>query len=80
MGWIDYKKAYDMVQQTWIIEYRKMYKISDKVINSISKTMKNWKLELTAAQTLPEVKVQSCIFLGDSFSQMSFIIAMIPLN
>ena len=28
MDWIDYKKAYDMVPQSWIIRCLKMYKIS----------------------------------------------------
>ena len=28
MAWIDYKKAYDMVQQSWILHCLKMYKIS----------------------------------------------------
>ena len=42
MAWIDYKKAYDMVPQSWIIKCHKMYKISDEVINFIEKTMKTW--------------------------------------
>ena len=40
MAWIDYKKAYDMVPQSWIINCLKMYKISDEVINFIEKTIK----------------------------------------
>ena len=48
MDWIDCKKAYDMLPQNWIINCLKMYKISDKVINFIEKTMKTWKVELIA--------------------------------
>ena len=40
MAWIDYKKAHDMVPQSWIINCLKMYKISDEVIEFIEKTMK----------------------------------------
>ena len=40
MAWIDYKKAYDMVPQRWIINCLKMYKILHEVINLIEKTMK----------------------------------------
>ena len=40
MTWIDYKKAYDMVQQNWTINCHQMYKISDEIINFIKKTMK----------------------------------------
>ena len=45
---IDYKKAYDMVPPHWIINSRKMYKISNEVINFIDKSMKTWRVELTA--------------------------------
>ena len=48
MAWIDYKKAYDMVPHSWIINSRKIYKISDEVINFIDKTMKTWRVEPTA--------------------------------
>ena len=41
MAWIDYKKAYDTVPQSWIINCLKMYKISHEVINFIEK--KTWK-------------------------------------
>ena len=39
MAWMDYKKAYDMVPQSWIIHCLKMYKILHEVINFIEKTM-----------------------------------------
>ena len=48
MAGIDYKTAYYMFPQSWIINCLKMYKISDEVINFIEKTMKTWKVELTA--------------------------------
>ena len=35
MAWIDYKKAYDMLPQSWILHCLKMYKISHEVINFI---------------------------------------------
>ena len=37
MAWIDYKKAHDMVPQSWIINCLKMYKISHEIINFIEK-------------------------------------------
>ena len=48
MVWIDNKKAYDMVQQSWILHCLKMYKISHEVINFIEKTIQTWRVELTA--------------------------------
>ena len=78
MAWIDNKKAYDMVLQTWTINCF-MYKIS--VINFIEKTMKTWRLELTAeGESLAKTKMQRGIFKVDALSALLFIIAMMPLN
>ena len=81
MAWIDYKKAYDMVPHSWIINSLKMYKISDEVINFIDKAMETWRVELTAGgRKLAEAKIQRGIFQGDALSPLLFIIAMMPLN
>ena len=81
MAWIDNKKAYDMVPHSWIINNLKRYKISDEVINFIDKTMKTWRMELTAGgRRLAEAKIQRGIFQGDALSPLLFIIAMMPLN
>ena len=73
--------AYDMVLQSWIINCLKMYKISHEIINFIEKTMKNWRVKLTAGgKSLAETKIQKRIFLGDTLSPLLFIIAMMPLN
>ena len=81
MAWIDYKKAYDMVPQNWIINCLKMYKISHEVINFIEKTIKTWRVELTAGgRSLAETKIQRGIFQGDALSPLLFIIAMMPLD
>ena len=58
-----------------------MYKISHEVINFIKKTMKTWRVELTAGgRSLAETKIQRGIFQGDALSSLVFIIAMTPLN
>ena len=81
MVWIDYKKAYDMVPHSWIINSLKMYQISHEVINFIDKTMKTWRVELTVGgRSLAEAKIQRGIFQGDLLSPVLFIIAMMPLN
>ena len=73
MAWIDFKKAYDMVPHSWIINSLKVYKISDEVINFIDKTMKTWRVELTAGgRRLAEAKIQR--------SPLLFINVMMPLN
>ena len=63
MAWIDYKKAYDMVSQSWIIYCLKIFKISNGVIKFIEKTMETWRVELTTGvKGLTEVKIQWGIF------------------
>ena len=81
MAWIDNKKAYDMVPQSWILHCLKMYKISHEVIKFIEQTMKTWKVELTSGgRSIAETKIQIGIFQGDALSPLLFIIAMMPLN
>ena len=75
------KKAYDTVPHSWIINSLRMYKISHEVINFMDKTMKTWRVELTAGgRSLAEIKIQRGIFQGDALSPLLFIIAMMPLN
>ena len=76
---IDFKKAYDIVTQSWIVDCGKMYEISDKVIKFITEAMKDWKEELVR-KTLAEVKILRDIFQGDVLLPLSFVIAIIPLN
>ena len=77
MAWIDYKKAYDMVRQSWILHCLKTYKISHEVIKFIEQTMKTWRVELTAGgRSIAETKIQKDIFQ----SPLLFRLAMIPLN
>ena len=76
MTWIDYKKAYDMVPQSWIINCLKMYKISDEVIKFLEKTRKTWRVEVTAGErSLAEAKIQRGIFQGDALSPLLFVSA-----
>ena len=62
MAWIDYKKAYNMVPQSWILHCLKLYKYPDQVIQFIEKTMETWRVDLTAGgKSLTKVKIQKYI-------------------
>ena len=80
MAWIDYKKAYNTVPKSWILDYLKMYKISDQLVQ-FRRPWKpekwNWQQE---EKSLSGVKVQRGIFQGDAQSPLLFGIAMMPPN
>ena len=81
MACIDYKKTYDMVPQSWIMKCLKVHKISHEDINFIEKTMKTWRVELTAGgKSLAETKIQRGISQGHPLSPLLFITAMMLLN
>ena len=80
MAWINYKMAYDMITQSWIINCLKMYKISHEVINFFKRTMKTWRVELAkGGKSSAEAKIQRHIF-QDALSPLIFINTMRQLN
>ena len=81
MVWIDYRKAYDSVPHSWIVECLKMYGIAENIITFIVKSMTMWKTELQLNQeTIGIVQILCGIFQGDSLSPLLFVIALIPLT
>ena len=48
MAWVDYKKAYDMVPHSWIIECLEMAQVAGNIISFLQKSTVNWKTELTS--------------------------------
>ena len=81
LSWIDYKKAYDMVPHSWLMECTTMLEIALNVREMLSNSMKSWKVELTSGgQTLGAVNIRRGIFQGDSLSPILFVIALIPLS
>ena len=81
MGWTYYKKAFDMVPHSWIIECMKTYGAAENILTLLSNTMNHWKTTLTASGTnLAEVNIKRGIFQGDSLSPLLFIVSMIPMT
>ena len=81
MAWIDYRKAFDMIPHSWLIECLKIYGAEESTINFLRNTMPNWKTELTSSgKKLAEVNIRRGIFQGDSLSPLLFVVAMIPMT
>ena len=81
MAWIDYRKAYDMVPHSWIVECLEMFGIAENVKNVLIDSMKTWKTELTSSgERLGVIHIRRGIFQGDSLSPLLFVLCMIPLT
>ena len=63
-AWIDYKKSYDSIPHTWILESSKQYKISRTAF--IKNSMGQWKSNLEAnLRQIDQVSIQYGIYQGD---------------
>ena len=63
MGWIDYRKAFDMVPHSWILECLSILGVNHTVVAFLEKIMKDWRAELTCANVhLGEVNIKRGIF------------------
>ena len=81
MGWIDYRKAYDMIAHSWILESLKGLGVNRQIREFLQESMKTWRVELTCGeQILGEVKINRGIFQGDTLSPLLFVTALIPLT
>ena len=81
MAWIDYKKAYDMVPHSWIIECLEMFGIANNAQDFLNNSINSWKLELNASgKTLREVDIRRGISQGDSLFPLLFVLCMVPLT
>ena len=81
MAWVDYKKAFDLVPPSWLIECLEIYGAEGNTIRFLKNTTPNWKTILTSSGTrLAEINIRRGIFQGDSLSPLLFIVAMIPMT
>ena len=81
IAWIDYRKAYDMLPHSWILESLGLIKVAKNIDGLLRGSMSEWKTVLTASgKSLGEVEIKRGIFQGDSLSPLLFVVAMIPLT
>ena len=66
MAWIDYRKAYDLVPQSWVNECMEMFEIAENLRTFLQKSMQQWRLSLTTdGEDLGKVNVKRGTFQGD---------------
>ena len=67
MAWIDYKKAFNMMPHSSLIECLEICGAEESTIRFLKNTMPNWKTILTSSGTrLAEVNIRRGIVQGDS--------------
>ena len=80
MAWTDYRKAYDMMAHSWILECVVMVRLPQNIVTLIENSMESWKTVLTSNQEiLGTVDIERGIFQADSLSPLLFLIIMIPV-
>ena len=63
ISWIDYKKAYDMVTQSWIIECLDLFGVAENNKSFLVNSMEKWKVTLCSGSSeLAEVEIKRVIF------------------
>ena len=81
MPWIDYKKAYDMVPHSWIIECLDLFGVAENIKNLLMNSMEKWTVILCSGNSeLGEVEIKRGIFQRDSLSPLVFVLAFIALS
>jgi hypothetical protein len=84
-AWIDYQKAFDSVQHSWIEKSIELIRVNNKIVKFCMFSMEKWstKLQLKTNQLLMQsrlIKINRGIFQGDSLLPLLFCIALIPLT
>ena len=81
MAWIDYKKAYNMVPHSWIIECLDLFRVAKNIKNFLVNSIENWNVMLCSGNSeLGEVEIKRGIFQGHSLTLLVFVLALIPLS
>ena len=83
--WLDYRKAFDSVPQSWIIESLQLAKVPDKIIDVIKMLMSKWRTKLylygdkATIETL-EIEYHKGVLQGDMLSSILFVLSVNPLS
>ena len=77
IAWIHYKKSYNMVPHSWIVEYLGMVGVSQQIKHFLSESMKAWRVDLTCNnQSLGREYIKRGTFQGDSLLPLLFVLSL----
>ena len=79
--WIDYRKVYDMVPQSWIKKSMEMCKVVDNISHLLFKNIDSWQTILMSGnEELTGVNIQRGIFQVDTLSSLLFVLGLIAFS
>ena len=83
--WLDYKKAYDSVPHSWILESLKLAKIPPWIIQAVMNIMDLWKARVhlntkNGDITLNDINYLVGMMQGDHLSVVMFLLSFNPLS
>ncbi|XP_064076354.1 uncharacterized protein LOC135194637 [Vanessa tameamea] len=83
--YIDFKKAFDSVPHSWLVQILQTYKIHPNIIKFLEEAMSNWRTTITLTTKTSkiccdEIHIRNGIFQGDSLSPLWFCLALNPLS
>ena len=83
--WLDYKKAFDSVPHSWIVESLKLARVPDKIINVIAVLMTKWKTKIhiygeNKNYETDEIEYNRGVIQGDTPSLILFMLSVNPLS
>ena len=85
-AWIDYKKAYDSVPHSWLMEVMRLYKVDATLCSFLESCMSQWMTVLNhpgiseSSELTEPIGIRRGIFQGDSLSPLWFCLALNPLS
>lgn len=85
MAYIDYKKAFDSVPHSYLIEILEVYKVDVNVVRFLKHSMSNWSTSLhiydgQQSNNTGKIHIKNGIFQGDALSALWFCMCLNPLS
>lgn len=82
---IDYRKAFDSVPHSWLLQVLYYYRIHPTIITFLQVSMQNWQTRLRINQgadsiSTDPIRIETGIFQGDALSPLWFCLALNPLS
>lgn len=84
-AYIDYRKAFDSVPHSWLIEVLHLHQVEPELCKFLEYTMTQWQTTLIArindtTRNAGVIKIRRGIFQGDALSPLWFCMALKPLT